>query len=722
MQQRAEFRVRELDCAEEVAALRGELTSRPGILALDFDVLNARLSVEYENSVTAPPDIVAHVARTGMHAEPWQKAQVDEPVIWYRQKRPVLTTASGLLLVSGMLIHGMLAGNFLHALQGLSTALPAIVLYISAAIAGAWLVVPRALSAVRRLRPDMNLLMCVAVVGAMALGDWIEAATTAFLFSLALLLEQWSLGRTRRAIAALLELTPPTARFVCPEHGTIEEQRVENIPLGATVVVRAGERIPLDGVVLKGQSHVSEAPITGESIPVSKREGSEVFAGTINGDGSLEFRVTKRAADTTLSRIVHLVQEAQSRRAPSEQWVERFAVWYTPAMLLLAVAIAAIPPLIFGANAGEWFYRGLVTLVIACPCALVISTPVTIVSALTAAARFGVLIKGGMALESAAHLQVVAFDKTGTLTRGQPAVQTIVPFSGHNSQELLERAKALEVHSRHPMALAVVRQADAEGIETVPVVEFRELSGRGAEGLIRGRLFWIGSHRLMHEKGAETPDVHARALEMEDAGHSVVAVGNDSHVCGLISIADEVRPDVSQTIRDLKQAGVRQVVMLTGDNEQTAHGVQKATGIDLYRAELLPEDKLHIVEDLVKQYGTVAMVGDGVNDAPALAQATLGIAMGAIGTAVAVETADVVLMADDLSRVPWLMQHARRALRVIRQNVAFALGLKLLFVVLTLCGMASLWLAIAADTGATLLVIFNGMRLLSANTPASRHL
>ena len=557
----------------------------------------------------------------------------------------------------------------------------------------------------------MNLLMTIAVIGAMIIGQWFEAGTVAFLFSFSLLLESWSVSRARRAIRTLVNLTPPTARYICSHDGEIMEKPVAAVPLGSTVLVRPGERIPLDGVITKGRTSVNQAPITGESIPVIKEEGSEVFAGTINEDGAIEFKATKPAADTTLSRIIRMVEQAQSRRAPVEQWVEKFAHYYTPAMIAVAFLVAVVPPL-FGGGWGNWFYEALVMLVIACPCALVISTPVSIVAALTAATKAGVLIKGGAFLEAVARVRVFALDKTGTLTQGHPEVQAIIPLNGHTPSELLARAAALEIHSEHPLAAAVLRKAQLENVKPLVAQDFRALKGRGAEASIDGHLFWVGSHRLLHEKGVEESEMHEQAQRMEDAGHSVIVVGSDRHVCGLISVADAIRPGAADLIRQLKAAGVRHVVMLTGDNQGTADAVGHAVGVDEIQAELLPEDKMLAIQEIERIHGPVAMVGDGVNDAPALATATIGIAMGAAGTDAAVETADIALMSDDLSRLPWLIRHAHRSLRIIRQNIMFALGVKAVFVVLALAHMASLWMAIAADMGTSLLVIFNALRLL----------
>jgi len=714
------FKIRGMDCAEEVAILKREVG--PVVQSenqLLFDVLNGKMTVVLDGEGTGQEDIVAAVARTGMQAIPWQdhvQRETEARTPWAQHGRQIMTAVSGLALTLGFSSHAYVHG-FVDALSGGEATghiFPwfSALFYVGAILTGGWFIFPKALYAAKRLRPDMNLLMTVAAVGAMAIGEWFEAATVTFLFAIALLLESWSVERARCAISALLDLSPPRARIICPTEGAIEEKPVEDVPLGATVVVRPGERVPLDGVVTKGSTSINQAPITGESMPVSKTMGQEVFAGTINEDGAIEFKTTKTATDTTLARIIRMVEEAQSRRASSEQWVEKFARYYTPAMMLLALAIALMPPLLFGGVWTRWIYEALVILVIACPCALVISTPVSIVAGLSAAARAGVLIKGGMYLEAPARLRVIAFDKTGTLTRGQPEVQRIVPLNGHSEDELLQRAASLETLSDHPLARAIVRKAAERNLKPLTVEGFQAIKGKGAEGYIEGRLFWLGSHRMLHEKGAESPDMHEGALALEDAGHSVVIVGNDRHVCGMLSVGDALRPESPVALRDLKAAGIDRTVMLTGDNEGTAQAVADACGVDEFRAELLPEDKVQAVESLTRQYGRVAMVGDGVNDAPAMAAASLAIAMGAAGTDAAIETADIALMSDDLSKVPWLIRHSRRTLAVIQQNIVFALGLKLLFILLALGGIATLWMAIAADMGASLLVIFNGLRLL----------
>ncbi len=719
------YRVSGMDCAEETEALRQTVGRLSGVAGLSFNLLNGTMEVAFSGEALDDAAILAAAKKAGLSAQPVDPTAGGVPSppdgagSWLTNGRALLCSASGLLLLAGFLSHAFLHAGFLHAFAGgegeAAHQFPpiSILLYAAAALSGGWFILPKALASLRRLRPDMNLLMTLAVIGAMAIGEWFEAATVAFLFSLSLLLESWSVGRARRAITSLLSVTPPTARTLCPHDGDVMERPVGEIAVGATVLVRPGERLPLDGVVTQGATTVNQAPITGESVPVRKEPGDEVFAGTINETGAFQFRVTRPAEDTALSRIIRMVEEAQSRRAPAEQWVETFARVYTPAMMLLAVGVALIPPLLFGGRWGAWFYEALVMLVIACPCALVISTPVSIVSALASAARNGVLIKGGMFLEAAAGLRVVALDKTGTVTRGRPEIQRILPLTGHTELELLERAVALETHSDHPLARAILRYAAARHVPLRPAEEFRIFKGKGAEGLIGGRRFWLGSHRFLHEKVLETPEMHAQIAALEDLGHSVVVLGNEAHVCGLISIADTIREDAAAAIGLLKAAGVRHIALLTGDNEGTAQAVARAVGIGDVRAELLPEDKLHAVEAFVREVGPTAMIGDGINDAPALAAATLGIAMGAAGSDAAIETADIALMSDDLTKIPWLIGHARRTLSVIRQNIAFALGLKLLFMALALANRATLWMAIAADMGASLLVILNALRLLS---------
>ncbi len=704
-----------MDCAEEVRQLEQSVGRLAGIVDLKFDIFKSRITVAFDPDVISKDDILAGIADAGMNAEPWSETASSEAAPWWRTHlQLLLTVLSAASLLTGLSLHVFSSGSLLSALgHGGTSVVPLAsrALYTIAILSGLWLVVPKAWASLRRLRPDMNLLMTVAVSGAIALGEWFEAATVSCLFCLALLLEHWSMGRARRAISALMDLSPTTARCV-DAAGNIAVVAVEELAPGRVIIVAPGEKIPLDGEVFTGESSVNEAPITGESMPVSKRQGDQVYAGTINVDGTLQCTVTHAAADSTLAGILHLVEEAQAARAPSQQWVERFAHYYTPAMMVFALALAVLPPLVAGVAWEPWIYRGLVVLVIACPCALVISTPVSIVSALTASSRQGVLIKGGRYLEACAALRAIAFDKTGTLTEGRPEVQTVLPVDGFTRDDVLALAAAVESHSSHPLAHAIREAAERADVSPPPIDEQRLLSGRGAEAVVHGELCWIGSHRLVHERADESPAVHDSALALADAGHSVVAVGRRRSVIGLIGVADAVREDAAAVIATLHRQRIDRVEMLTGDNEPTARSIAAQLGLDTFHAECFPEDKLRLVRNLEQEGVTVGMVGDGVNDAPALAAATVGVAMGAIGTDAAIETADVALMSDDLTRIPWLIAHARRTLAVVRQNIGFALGIKFVFVLLALVGLASLWMAIAADMGASLLVIFNGLRLL----------
>lgn len=713
------FRIHGMDCADEIAALKREVGPLVGEDKLAFDLLNGRMSIDATPDAALQARVEKAVARAGLRAEPWTEGSTSEAAqAEERRKRTQmwLTTASGVFTALGFAVHAWLGGGVIAAFEAGEHALgsiplPSMLLYAVAILCAARYVAPKAWLAAKRLRPDMNLLMMVAVAGAIGIGAWFEAATVSFFFALALALEAWSLGRARRAVAALMELAPPTAR-VKLEDGSERDVPAAEVRVGAHIIVRPGDKVPLDGRVVAGESEVNQAPITGESVPVFKGEGDDVFAGTINGEGAIEVVTTKAANDTTLAQIIRMVGSAQSRRAPSEQWVEKFARVYTPVVMALAVAIFLAPPLLLGSAWDVWFYRALVLLVIACPCALVISTPVTIVAALAGAAKQGVLVKGGTHLETPARLNAIAMDKTGTLTEGRPQVVEIVPLGSRSETELLGLAAALEARSGHPIARAILAKAAELKIAAEPAEGVQAITGRGVTGRVAGREMWLGSRRYIEER-VNSPEVLQRADELSSAGRTIVAVGDGQDVWGLFAVADAVRPEAKDIVTALHRAGVEHVVMLTGDNRATAEAIAKQTGIDEVRAELLPGDKVAAVEDLVRRYGSVAMVGDGVNDAPAMGRADLGIAMGAMGSDAAIETADIALMSDDLSKVPWLVLHSRATLAVIRQNVAFSIAVKLLFTVLTVVGFASLWGAIAADVGASLLVVLNGLRLLN---------
>ncbi|MBN1964279.1 MAG: heavy metal translocating P-type ATPase [Anaerolineae bacterium] len=598
----------------------------------------------------------------------------------------------------------------------------------------------------------INLLMSIATVGALVIGETAEAATVIILFAIGEALEGYSTERARYSLQSLLTLVPQEAIALrpcidCDEHlgqdgyeggpcpfcGTHETRLpVGQLQIGDTILIPPGDRIPMDGRVTSGTSAVNQAPITGESAPVDKAVNDEVFAGSINGAGTLEVVVTRLAADNTLSRIIHLVQEAQAQRAPTQRFIDRFAQWYTPAVVVLAAGIALVPPLFFNApfwnppdGSAGWLYRSLALLIVACPCALVISTPVTIVSALTRAARDGILIKGGAPLEALAGVRVFAFDKTGTLTAGQPDLQTVHAVDCTASDticpacdDLLALAAAVERRSEHPVAQAIVTAAKARQLlarypAAQAVASLTADNGRGVRGEVGGQVITIGNHALFEQAHPHPAALCDEIDALERQGQTAMLLGDGNRVRGVLSVADTPRPHSRRTLAALKRAvPTAHTIMLTGDNAAVAAAVAATVGVDEVRANLLPAQKLAAVQELAAAHGAVAMVGDGINDAPALAAATVGIAMGGAGTQQAMETADVVLMQDDLSRLPDAVQLSRRTRRVIRENVLLSLGIKLAFLLLTLFGWATLWFAVFADVGASLLVTFNGMRLL----------
>lgn len=713
------FKIQDMDCVEEVTILKRELSPLVGgEEQLFFDVLNRRMTVKPSSAEVTAPAIIQAINETGMRAEIWdaEKKESTPASFWTRHGRTLLTSLSGCMMFSAFLTHVFLAGSFGAALGAEEATngampLPVRIQYLGAILTGIWFVLPKAWFALKRLRPDMNLLMCIAVIGALFIDEWFEAAAVAFLFAFSQLLEAWSVGRARKAVAALMDLTAPIARILDAE-GNETTVAPETVNIGTLFLIRPGEKIPLDGRVTQGESEVNQAPITGESMPVAKGADDELFAGTINGDGLLEAKCTKLAENTILAQIIRMVGEAQTRRAPSELWVEKFAKIYTPIVMVIALLILIILPTLLQISWHDSLYRALVLLVIACPCALVISTPVSIVASLAAAARNGVLIKGGVFVEVPSKLKALALDKTGTLTCGKPFVTKIVPLNGHSEEELIERAAALEAHSNHPLALAILDAAAERNLDYQPADSYQIIQGKGATALIDGRDFWLGSHRYLEERNEETPEVHRQLEALSNAGQTVVVIGNETHVCGFIALADRVRETSAEVIRQLHASGIERVAMLTGDNSGTAQAVADEVGIDAVFSELLPEDKVTVVESLVNDFQHVAMVGDGVNDAPAMSRSSLGIAMGAAGSDVAIESADIALMTDDLTKIPWLIGHSHRTLKIIRQNIIFALSIKLLFVLLMVLNHASLWAAIAADMGASLLVITNGLRLL----------
>ena len=690
------FKVEGMDCHEEVAILEHRLKSLTGLESLDADVVGQRLRVQYDAAKLTTARIAEAVAQTGMRA--WLEHEEPRPAAATKW-REGMAALSGACIVVGLGLQAM-------AVDGSVAWLP----FVAAVALSGTQTARRAWTSLVARRLDIHVLMMVAVIGAVALGEWAEAASVVFLFALAQLLESRAMERARGAIRALMELAPADALV----RGCCGDSRVpvDQVRVGDLVIVKPGEKIPLDGTVRAGVSYVNQAPITGESLPVEKAAGADVFAGAINGRGALDIEVTRLRRDSTLARIIHLVETAQSQRAPSQTFVDRFARVYTPIVLALAGAIAVLPPLLFSASWADWIYRSLVLLVISCPCALVISTPVSIVSALAAAARKGVLIKGGARLEQLASVRCVAFDKTGTLTHGRVRVTDVVALSGMVPSDVLSIAASIETRSEHPIGRAIVERADADGLALSAASGVEALPGRGAQGFVGARSVLVGNRRLFEERGIWDPTIASALDTLADAGRSGVIVARDGIALGVVGVSDEVREAAKDTIALLTDHGVAHVVLLTGDQTAAARALAGAVGISDYRAELLPEHKLAAVGELRATHGTLAMVGDGVNDAPALAAADVGIAMGVAGTDAALETADVALMADELAKIPFAIRLSRATARNIRLNIGFSLGLKAAFLVLAIFGAATLWMAVVADTGASLIVIANALRLL----------
>jgi len=704
--------VRGMDCPDCAVSLERAVKGVPGVSYARLVYSTALLRVESDMGEGVIPAVRRVAERMGY--ELVQETADQQPQTWRTwlatNRQTVLTAASGPLVVAGLVAQ----------LLGVDP-LASRVLFGAAIISGGYYLARAGLVALWTAHSlDMNVLMMVAAIGAMAVGEFAEGAVTVFLFSIGELLESYTSDRARNAIRALMDLAPAEATVQRDGHTAVVP--VEDLVVGDRVLVRPGERLPADGRVVEGQSEVNQAPITGESVPVAKSLGSEVFAGTMNGSGVLTVEVTRPAEDSSLARILALVEEAQSERAPTQRWVDRFAGVYTPIVIGLAALVAAVPPLLGLGALSTWVYRALVLLVISCPCALVISTPVTLVSALTRAARGGVLIKGGRHLEALGGLKAIAFDKTGTLTVGEPYVvggsceyHTDPRNECKTCSALLAKAAALEGRSEHALARAVMREAEAQGLLRVhsPGQDIVAHAGLGIEGRVEGHRISAGSPEFSRRSSGPSDAFLEVVHEAQEEGHTVVVI--EDACCGqrcYLSIADNLREGAAKALRELKSAGVGHTVMLTGDNAHIARLIARRAGVDEYYAGLLPQDKVDAVERLLERFGSVAMVGDGVNDAPALARATVGIAMGAAGTDAALETADVALMGDDLSKVPFAVRLSRAALRLVRANVALSLAIKGAFLVLAVIGLSTLWMAVLADTGASVLVTLNGMRML----------
>jgi Zn2+/Cd2+-exporting ATPase len=693
------FLVDGMDCSEEVAAIERALKPITGVLGVRAEIVSSKVTVFHDGKLSRA-SLASAINRTGVTV---REGDADGK---HGSLRTILVAVSGIATGIGLALQWL----------GFKSGWQPDAAFIVAILAGGALVVPKAIRSLRTFSLDMNVLMTVAVAGAVVIGETAEGAAVVFLFALSELLESWSVGRARRAIQALMQLTPDSA--LVKRDGAWLEVPATDVQPGETILVKPGQKSALDGEVVSGNSAMDQSPITGESLPVEKTSGDSVFAGSINGEGSLEVRVTKTAGNTTVARIIKMVEEAQQQRAPAQRFVDAFAKIYTPAVMVLAIVLAIAPPLLFAQPWDVWIYRALVMLVIACPCALVISTPVSVVSGLTAMARAGVLIKGGAYLEALASLRALAVDKTGTITEGKPRVQEAIPWNDTSLTEMIRIAATLDAQSSHPLAQAVVAYASEQGVALDTATDFQSITGRGAKGSIGGHAYFVGNHRLAHELGVCTPELEAKLAEIEASARSVVIVGHQPHgdcageVLGILAVGDTIRTEAREAIERIHAAGIRKIVMLSGDNTRTAQAIAKQAGIDEAYGDLLPDQKIEKVRELAREHGGVGMIGDGVNDAPALAAATVGFAMGAGGTDTAIETADVALIKDDLLMVAKAIRMGRRTVGVIRFNIIFALSVKAVFLVLALLGDTSLWLAVLADTGATLLVVANALRLL----------
>lgn len=697
--QRAEkgrtYEIEGMDCSSCALTIENQLKSLPSVKNVSVNFSAGKMTVEHNNSVD---EIIKEVSKAGYKASlvtsrrrPSEAAKKDH-------------SAVNLVILSGALLLFGFVGSYTNVNPSLNT-----ILFALAIVIGGYKPARSAFYAVKSRSLDMNVLMTAAVLGAAAIGEWLEGATVVWLFALGNMLQTKSIEKTRNSIRNLIDLAPPEAYVKAGQE--LVKKTVEEVSVGEIIVVMPGDKIPLDGQVIKGESSVNQAPITGESIPVDKQFGDMVYAGTINEHGSLEIKVTKHSEDTTISKIIHLVEEAQELKAPTEAFVDKFARIYTPFVFIVALAVMVIPPLIGFGVWGEWFYKGLELLVIACPCALVISTPVAIVSAIGNAARNGVLIKGGAFLEIAGRISAIAFDKTGTLTEGKPKVSQVIA-TGVAEEELLSLARTLEEYSTHPIAKAVVDYAAERGIPTLQGDRFRNLVGKGVSAFIGNEEYFAGNLKLFQKLNTPLDEAESQVLSLQQEGNTIVMVGTKDKLLGIIAVADTVRESSVKSLTGLKAVGVDQVVMLTGDNQGTAAKVASQTRVNRYFAELLPEDKVKAVRQLQDEGNLVAMVGDGINDAPALASANLGIAMGGAGTDTAMETADIVLMADNLEKLPHTVKLSRKALRIIKQNIWFSLLIKAAALILIFPGLLTLWIAVISDTGAALIVILNSMRLL----------
>ncbi|WP_173916875.1 cation-translocating P-type ATPase [Halobacillus sp. Marseille-Q1614] len=687
------YKVEGMDCGSCAATIQKHLSRNPKVKEVRVNFSSGKMHIDH---TATSEEIIKEVKRSGFQASLETRGKQNAASV--KAKKNWTTTISGVLLAIGFLL------SFTNLSPAVATAF-----YASVIVIGGTKPAKSAIYAIKSRSLDMNVLMASAAIGAALIGEWFEGATVVWLFALGNTLQNRSIERTRESIRGLINLTPSEAAVKVRDEWV--RKPVEDLQVNDLILIKPGEKVPLDGKVETGISSINQAPITGESMPVDKEQGDTVYAGTINEQGSLEVRVTKLVEDTTIAKIIHLVEEAQEKKAPTEAFVDRFAKVYTPIVFILALFVMTGPPLLGFGTWSEWFYKGLALLVVACPCALVISTPVAIVSAIGNAARNGILIKGGTFLEKAGTIQAMAFDKTGTLTEGKPKVSQVIPVNG-GIDEVVRVARTIEEHSTHPIAQAITDYAEERNIPSAEGSLFKAIAGKGAQATVDGVDYFAGNPKLYRDMNVDLSSIEIELDSLQKDGNTLVVVGTRSEILGIIAVADTIRDITVNAIRKLKGVGMGEIVMLTGDNEGTARKIAGQTGVDRYFAELLPEDKVTAVKKLQEEGKSVAMIGDGINDAPALATADLGIAMGGAGTDTAMETADIVLMADNLEKLPHTIKLSRRALAIIKQNIWFSIVTKLAALLLIFPGFLTLWMAVLSDTGAALIVILNSMRLL----------
>lgn len=696
------FKTDKIISGQNAGKIRKKILSLEGVRTLDIFESNI-IKIRYNPELIHAARIKGELTEFGANECQLNYWQAKRPFV--REKLLFgLTISSCLFILAGLAVSSFSSG-FIFGTINIS-----IPFYLMAILTGGYYIGRRGLLAVLNLRPDINFLMCVAVIGAACIGEWLEGATVIFLFLLAQLLETYTLDKARNAVRSLMKISPKEALVKGSSGG--KKTPVDKVAVGDIILVRPGERIPLDGTVISGCSAVNQSPITGESISIEKSPGDEVYAGTINENGSLDIKVTHLSKESTLARIIHLIEDAQSQKAPFQSFVDNFARYYTPIVILLAFLVALIPPFILHESFIVWFYRALVLLVISCPCALVISTPVSLISGITNAARNGILFKGGIYLEHIGNINVIAFDKTGTLTNGKPVVTDIIPVNSNNEDDVLRLAASIETRSEHSIASAILKNAADKDIALIEGSNFHSFTGKGAVMEINNIKHYIGNVKFFNELGFSLSNIEDTLSELQKNGKTTLILGRDKTALGIIAVADEVRRMCSQTIDELYKKGIKKIVMLTGDYKNTARAISERLNIDEFLSELSPEGKVNAVKSLIEKYGETGMVGDGINDAPALTAATVGVAMGKSGADIALESSDVTIMGDDLSRLPFAIELGRQTIRVIKQNIGISILIKAIFLFLAVPGLTTLWMAVGADMGASLIVIINGLSLL----------